>query len=374
MRKQILFLIALLMFASSCGQKSTIKNSVMAEKLQDTHRLTFPLEDTALAYKTPLPGLAPIVGGILKLVGDIFTKTTSMGEIEMTYTQPIPELPPLLQSVRLKRFFFYLKPKKVGKREFKERLRELFDRYILDKGDPTFRFLSKLAIKMSVEHIDNSEAYTPALTTGLPKEQKNDLLKVFDEKYRSNLVDTEVARELVLLKYDKKRRSRDTADSQYGLIHYLEIDKEKILEVVKEKNESASPKEVERLANLKLKAVLSDLKEFFLQSPGFEGNFERVLIFENSLLVEVKKDPIANEIFMDIMNENAESIEKDYFVNFIDTCTELSCLELKVPNVNLIPIASKGNAIKLDAILHAGNVPDSFKLKGFVEFEVKINP
>jgi hypothetical protein len=45
-------------------------------------------------------------------------------------------------------------------------------------------------------------------------------------------------------------------------------------------------------------------------------------------------------------------------------------MELTVPDVNLIPIAIKGNSLKFDAILHAGAVPESFKLKGFVEFEI----
>ena len=72
-----------------------------------------------------------------------------------------------------------------------------------------------------------------------------------------------------------------------------------------------------------------------------------------------------------MLSEEAEELE-NLKVTYIDTCTPRSCLELKVPDINLVPIANKGNGLKLDAVIHAGKVPESFKLKGFVEFEVKV--
>ncbi len=81
---------------------------------------------------------------------------------------------------------------------------------------------------------------------------------------------------------------------------------------------------------------------------------------------------MSNITFQNFMEENAEVIDQTYKVNFIDTCTENSCLEINVPDINLVPIARKGNSLKLESILEADNVPESFKLKGFVEFELKV--
>jgi hypothetical protein len=362
-KKQILFCLTILLLAG-CGEKSKIKNSVKAERLQDTHLITFPLEDTSLAYKTPLPGLAPIVGGIMKLVGDIFAKNTKMGEIEMSYIQPIPEIPEILESVRMKRFFFYLKPRKTTGRRFKDKVSALFDRYVLGKGDPTFGFLDKLAVKMSVERMGRQSDYSPIFVSEIrQKDEVNALLKLFEEDTHITNVNSEKANDVVLLRYHKKRKLRDTSSDKYGSLHYMEIDVDKIKEDIKSRRPGIKETELVLASQKKLAKLKSDLKQFLSESPIYSEHFKRVLLFESSILVELTKDPVSDELFFGLLNENADLLEQEYFVTYIDTCTELSCLELNVPDTNLVPIAKKGNALKLTECQIHSSSKDLLSLK-----------
>lgn len=321
----------------SCGNKSVIHESVKAEKLRPNHTIVVPLNDSTLENETLLPELPPLVGGIVRFMGDIFTKTTAMGKMEMSYTRPIPEIPTqYLKSVRLKRVFFYMKPP-----EKKRRIVEWYERFLLGKGSTTFGFLDKLAIKMTATKLPNPETYEPTLVKKV--QDKKDVSSLMDVFYTSppRIIDTEKAKEIVLLKYSKKTRQVDTNSHRFGPIHILETSKK-------------NSKEIRRL---------------LLEELSMAGLFKRILSFDNLILVELVKDPVANETFLKLLADNAEVIEQ-LGVDFIDTCTKESCLELSVPDVNLIPIAIKGNSLKFDAILHAGAVPETFKLKGFVEFEI----
>jgi hypothetical protein len=352
MSKQIVFLVALLLLSVACGKKSTIKSHVNAEKLACSygdcqhiiHNVTFPLDNSMLAFENPLPGLGPIAGGIVKFVGDIFAKNTNMGRMEMQYVQPLPEIPEVVKSVRLKRFFFYMKPVSKKKTSLRRQFTDLISRYVLGKGHTTFKFLDKLAVRLSAVDVADEKNYVPTFMDKLDSKEAAESLDSIFKNWRPNqIVDTEVADDVILLKYLKKTKRQDTSNKNYGQIHYLET--------------TANPKA---------------LRDYFASQPDLKPFLKRVLLFENSVLIELKKDPVSNVTFQSFMERHADEIDEKYQVNFIDTCNENSCLEINVPDVNLVPIALKGNSLKLESILEADNVPESFKLKGFVEFELKV--
>lgn len=331
------------------GQRSTIKHYVPAQRLADAYgdgrymkrNLTFPLSDSALAFETPLPGIGPIAGGILKFVGDIFAKNTNLGKLQMNYTQTLPEIPRELHSVRLSRVFFYMKPQ--GKAR---RFRDWFSRIFMGKGHVTFDFLDKFAVRMTTTHIDDPDNYVSTLVSkDYDKYDAASLMEVFYKRNRPVVVDTERAREIVLLKYDGREKQSDTSNELYGQIHIFE---------------ATSPDKV---------------KHFLMDQAKMKGLYKRILILENTLLIELIKDPVADELFKEVMSDLSENdkLEEKLGITFYDHCTPRSCLELNLPDVNLMPIALKDNAITLDAVIHAGKVPESFNLKGFVEFEVQID-
>jgi hypothetical protein len=351
MSKQIVFLLALLLLSVACGKKSTIKTSVEAEKLSCAYgdckhiirNVAFPLDNSMLAFNNPLPGLGPIAGGIIKFVGDIFAKNTDMGRMEMQYVQPLPEIPSVVKSVRLKRFFFYMKPMN-KKLSFRRKVTDWLSRYLLGKGHTTFKFLDKLAVRLSAVDVVDEKNYVPTLMTKLDNEEAVESLdSIFKKAKQSRVVDTEIAKEIILLKYYKKTKSLDTSSKNYGQIHYLETTQDPIA-----------------------------LRDYFANSKELAPFLTRVMLLDKSILVELKRDPISNVTFQNFMEKYADEIESRFDVNYIDTCDENSCLEINVPDINLLPIALKGNSLKLESVLEADNVPESFKLKGFVEFELKI--
>jgi len=276
MCKQIVFLVALLLISVACGKKSTIKNSVKAEKLACSygdcehiiHTVTFPLDNPELAFTTPLPGLGPIAGGLLKFVGDIFAKNTDMGRLEMTYIQPIPgSIPEDVKSVRLKRFFFYMKPVNKKNTSLRGQVVDLFSRYILGQGHTTFKFLDKLAVRLSTTKVENIDKYVPTLVSKL---ESPDVIETLDSVFKKSfnpdrIVDTELAKDVILLKYHKKTKSKDMTNKLYGQIHYLET--------------TGSAK---------------DLRDYFLAQEELKPYYKRVMLFGSSILIELKKDPISN--------------------------------------------------------------------------------
>lgn len=346
-RLPLILLIAIFTL-NSCGQKSTIKTNVNAERLAERYgdgkyiirSVTFPLDNSALAFNTPIPALGPIAGGILKLIGDIFVSNTKVGSLQYSYTYPLPEIPTeYVKSVRLKRFFFYLKPKK--NRKWYD---DWISRYILGQGNSTFDFLEKFAVRLSTDQIQDPKNYVPSLQEEFDDKDELKSIKEAFKYNRAPVTYNEESENIILLKYHDKKKAIDTNSKVYGKIHYLETTKSAL-----------------------------EVKKFFLNLPIFKDQYKRILLLENSLLIELINDPFANEIFKDIMARYAEKIDKELGVNFIDTCTDRSCLEIKIPDVNLIPLALKGNAVKIDGYVEAGKVPESFKLKGFVEFEVKLD-
>jgi hypothetical protein len=94
-------------------------------------------------------------------------------------------------------------------------------------------------------------------------------------------------------------------------------------------------------------------------------------MLNETLVVELKKDPVIEEAFQVILGEEADIVEK-YKIDQIEKCEENTCLDLEVPDNDLLPLIVQGNALKVDAYLNASKAPDSFQLEGFMEFEVKL--
>jgi len=58
----------------------------------------------------------------------------------------------------------------------------------------------------------------------------------------------------------------------------------------------------------------------------------------------------------------------------IDPCNELTCMDVKVNEENLLPLLLKGNKLNIETMVDASRVPPtSFQLKGFIEFEIKLD-
>jgi hypothetical protein len=334
--------LVLCLMLLGCGQKSTIKNDIRSESFEsaygDGKHIITPLVLTiSNGLQSPLEGMGLIAGGIVRFVGDIFAATTDLGLKQMSYTQPIPFLPKdVVKEVRVKRVFFYIKPEKG------DRHTNFLQRWLFGMRDVNFKFLDKIAVRMSTVDLIDPHNYKPKLLmNSLSKKEFGPLMEIFSKHEQiNNSLDPRKLREVILLKYDKDKKDLYVKNSDFGRIFIFETDKPK------------------------------DLKIFLEDHPKLQGYFERIHKLENAVLVELVKDPVIEEGFKIILSESETEME-NLGVTLIDGCTKESCLELVVPNINLIPIAVKGNALKFDALINADKVPSSFKLNGFVEFEIR---
>jgi hypothetical protein len=201
--------------------------------------------------------------------------------------------------------------------------------------------LDKVAVKAFPRPMQNITNWLPMVDVkSLSRRDFHPMQFLFEE---DQVINNENARELVLLKYSRKTKELDT--KPLGPIFILNI------------KDGESP---------------ARTKNFLIDYPKFKGYFKRIHIMNKSLLVELKNDRLTLESVENVLAENAQEIE-DMGIETIEQCTESTCLDLKVSNVNLVPLIEKSNGVQIDSYIDVGKVPNGFQLKGFIEFEVKLD-
>lgn len=346
MRKQIL-LLSLFTLLAACGQKSIIKNAVQPQTTAEAYGdgeyvirpIVMPLSDQAIAaFDSPVEKVDFVAGGFARMFMNLGT-SMGMGRVQLSLTQPIPEIPTeIIQGAKIKRLFFYLEPKQ-GSSRWKTWLKKI----IRGQGDVTFGFLEKLALKISSTSQKDFVSWYPEFETkSLKKKEFSPLQGLFEgdvnESAESFLEDSS---SLVVLKYARDNREKYLRNNKYGLMYIIR---------------TRQP---------------AKTKKYLSKHPQFRGYFKQIQMLNETLLVELKKDPVVEEGFRYILSENADLVEK-FKIDLIEECTQDTCLDLKVPDVDLLPLMVQGNALKMDAYMNADKAPESFQLKGFVEFEVKL--
>lgn len=344
MTRQFGFFLLLLLVA--CGPKSTIKNAVEARTMAEAYGdgtyvirpLVLPLSDEELsAYDSPVANLGFLFGGFAKLFMDLGA-SMGMGKTHISLIQPIPEIPAdYFKELKIKRIFFYIEPQK-GERETR-----WWQRWLRGRDNVDFKFLDKVAVKLSTHEIRRRDSWAPRVEIkGINKKDYAGVLDLFKSReIYSDVVDSQEIREVLLLKYDGREQEKFLRNDEFGSVYILN---------------TANP---------------AKTKRFFLQHPKLQGYFKRIHILNKSVLVELEKDPVVEEGFKVILSESTAELD-NLGVSVIEPCSKKSCMDLKVQNVNVLPLIMKGNAIKLDAFINAGEVPESFRLKGFIEFELKL--
>jgi hypothetical protein len=325
MKKSVL-LLGLLLLVSSCGKKSVIKSSVEARSLGDGQHITFPvvvpLSDKAISsFTSPVAGINPLFRGF---VGSIMNLGASMGagKTRLTLTQPIPEIPDgYLASIKIKRIFFFIEAK--GKKE-------------------NFEFLRKLAVKVSSTNIEqDNPSWEPAVESDTMDDNDLNFFSSLFPKKRDRHAQQwdEKTSGLLLIKYNENHKAESLKGDEVGTINIIQTEKP-----------NATRKYLE---------------------TNYSNYFARIHTLSNSIVVEFKKDSVLEEMFKSRLEADSLKIH-ELGIGDINPCRDNICMDLQVPNVNLIPMLKKGNALKIDAYIDPKHAPKSFQLKGFLEFEVKL--
>lgn len=333
-----MILIVLSFFAGACGQKSSIKNAVDSQTIAEAYGdgeytilpLVMPLSDQELArFDSPLGKIGFIAGGFAKMFMNIGAGM-GMGKVRMSLIQQVPQIPAeYFKGARVKRVFFYIEPVKNNKREM-----SWYQRVFIGRENVDFKFIEKIVVKLASHHVENTESWMPMFDSrNLGRFESSPLESAFQQEPLKN--------ESYIVKYKAKRKEDYLQNDAQGRIYIINTH-----EPVK-------------------------TKKFLLNHPKMKGYFKRLHMLNKSLLVELEKDPVVEEGLKVILSESAVELEQ-LGVRLIEPCTKDTCMDFKVPDSNLVPIFLKDNAIKLDAYIDAGKVPDSFQLKGFIEFEIKL--
>ncbi len=328
-----------------CGQKSVIENATKpqttAERYGDgtysVHTLVLPLSDQTIgSFNSPLEKMSYITGGFAKMFMNVGA-SMGMGKMQLSLIQPMPKLPAeYIKEIRIKRLFFYIEPTQEGARE-----QSWVKRILKGRDDVNFEFIDKIAVKLSPHKLENTETWTPILAQQEMLGHEYDFLKSLFRGDYFEAPEAE-AREMILMKYEEDEKER-YLKKKTGKTHILNV---------------TNPKKA------------GQARRFFVDHPKLKGSFKSVLLLNNSLIIELLNDRIIEENFNTIVSLEAQKIQD---LGNIEQCTVATCLDFDVPYKNLFPLISKSNGIRLDAYIDADKVPDSFQLKGYIEFETKLN-
>jgi hypothetical protein len=336
-----------LVLLTSCGQKSVIKNDVKARTTAEAYGdgthvirpLFMPLSDQAISsFDSPVERVDFVAGGFARMFMNLGAGM-GLGRTQLTLVQPVPSIPTdIIRGAKLKRLFFYIEPKEGG-----TRWSTLLRRVIRGQGSVTFDFLDKMAMKISSVHQDKFESWYPEFEAkSLKRRDFTPLQALFeDADVYKEIVDPYQEKSLVILKYDKDQKHKFLKNNKNGFMY-----------IVHAKQPAKT-------------------KKYLLNHPQVRGYFKQIHMLNETLVIELTKDPVVEEGFRVILSENATLIDQ-FKIDLIEECTEMTCLDMEVPDVDILPMIARGNALKIDAYINANKAPESFQLKGFVEFEIKL--
>ncbi|MFL5784046.1 MAG: hypothetical protein ACJ76H_05500 [Bacteriovoracaceae bacterium] len=334
----------------SCGQKSVVKNDVdpltFAQAYGDGKlmRKTFPLPITTDPMASPLPDFGFFFGGISKMFANL-ALALGAGRTEMYFHQQTPDLPDVVKEVRLKRVFFYIEPKPNGSRRA-----NWINRVFRGKGNVDFNFISKLVLRVKPEKADMKKVcllpdqgkYSPLFPCNDPTltdEKTERYMSYFQEPTPEKEPDLSKLEEFVAVKYDGKRQAKSIMNDERGKMYML-------------RSKHAG-----------------ETRVYFDNHPEFKGVIDNIMMLDNSVFIELKKDPVMTERFENAVAADATYIDETLGVEQIEECTPAICLDVKVEKANLLPFLKRMNSNRIEAFIDAGKVPETFALKGFLEIE-----
>lgn len=342
-------LAAVLMLGMGCGQKSKVKPFAPALSLSQVHgdgryaifHVKIPLSETSIdpvnSPIDPSGGVArvPILGDLLRMVGQAtFNLGTSLGlgAQSLIIEQPLPELDDeVIKELTISRVFFQI--------ENKDALAETHHRGVIstirnflrggDKLD--FDFIKELKINMRMGHLSSE-----------PSSWLPDVIYSDDPRYAAEAAPG-AEPPLEFLTYKRKNRKDATNNAVLGTMFVVYTDK----------------------------AV--QLQQFFRRHEEFKTILKDTVKVGKSLVVEFNKREVDKQKYYFLMSKYADEV-RAFEIRKVDECSDDTCMDLKVNKVNLMPMLLKGNLLKIETSMDLAKVPSrSFQLKGFLEFEIKLN-
>lgn len=349
--------LSLVLLMISCGQKSQIKNApesvgvvqrevIGSMKVSPSGGVRKTVDENYLVRQYSLPivpspfeavlpnlgAVTPIVGGLAKL---FMSAGLVSGKKVFTLNQPIPEIPSeFIRHVSLKRIFF-----------------------VIEEED--LSFIKRLAIVVKPKRIQNELKLltsSPVDQRDLNKAERRNFDMIFDKT--NVLTQQEELNPLKMtLKYDKSQREEYTDTKNLKNTFVIE---------------TGNPGEL-------INHILYNLDYY---NRGYLRHFE---ILENSLLIELSQEadlPVASIRAQFESDMRVLSTQPDFAFHKMTACKPETCLDMKIPqrmgkngkleDINLMSLLTKENSIEMEAYVDVGEAPSAFKVKGYIQAEIKI--
>lgn len=317
-----------------CGQSSKIKGAIPAEPFSgpahvstltyDSEKViplkfSFPIEPTP--FETTLPKLGPVTPVVNELVKLLLKVGTVSGTLKFRLNQPIPELPSeYAQTVKLARVFFVLQNENIN-------------------------FINKLAVMVTPKRIRNDDGIMTASPTEeveMTKQEKRAHFEMFDENSITGKMASERRdKEVLVLKYDRLQMNK-----------YLKPLNKKFIYLIHSSNPAA-------------------IMDHIVFTMGYHKKklLKTTQLMMDSVLVELVPDNAVRANFereLQILSTGYEFGYKGH-----ETCDSLriSCLDLKIPDIELMELVFRENSLQIEAFVDVNRAPKTFGLKGFIEIE-----
>jgi hypothetical protein len=350
---QTLLVISLIFLASACGQKSKVTPLFDAIPLRQSHgdgeyavfTVKLPLSDQSLdTYDSPVDpdqGVArvPLLGDVLRLV----TQSTfnlgaqlGLGKQNIIITQPIPDLSSkYLNSISIKRVFFHIDQKDITQNR-PSNMWMRFREFLRGGSRLDFSFINELNINFRMLQEGSITSYTPEINTDVVPER--DLLSPAQVAALP-----EGMRPVEILKYHKKKRTESIRSKDFGpmLVVYGDFP-------------------------VKVRSILR-------RDPDMKELIKEIVVVNKSLFIELKEQELVREKFYELLERNETQLT-NAGISKIEPCNDDVCMDVKVNNQNMLPMLLKGDRLRIETYIDSSKVPPkSFQLKGFIEFEVKLD-
>lgn len=318
-----------------CGQKSTIKKAIEAHTFAQSDGCdgvhicrNLSLSIVPDPFDSPIPkvGVAtPLVGGLAKLLMGI---GLIEGTRKFSLNQPVPLLPDeFISSLKLSRVFFVIE-------------------------EENFDFIRKVAVMVTPKPIQNQYGIlttSPTKESVLSSKEEEKYFSLFDDKSIFGQMDNlSNEKNVVVLKYDQEN------DLETNINKYTHTKDLSYVYILKTGQPALLMKHIRDTLNYK-----NQLRH-------------KEILGEDSLLIELKPDPAAKAAFDQDLKKFALDPELDY-KDFVK-CTPRTCLDIKVSERNILPLVIKENSLQIDAVVDVGSAPKAFRLKGYIQFAIKVLP
>jgi len=351
---RLILTISLLAFAVACGQTSKVEPLFPAVRINESHgdgnqavfTVKIPLSENSIDSEEspidPETGIArvPLLGEVLRLIGkSTINFALSMGrgvDQNIIIKQPLPDLnEPTLKHISIKRIFFHIGPKNPLERPRQEFILFRWFRRLLRGNEALdFNFIRMLDIDMSIERTAEAPpSYVPC---------------VVDERHprrcpRGSRVD-----------------DKGNALPRTNFLHYRDNKRTEHLNPIGSVIIAHTDRPVR-------------LRRFLRSHEEFGEVVKDVTLINKNLVIELKGDELAVEKFYALMDRFGDDIA-DLDIPLFTDCKGFNCMDVKLNNQNLLPLLQKGNLLNIQTQLDVQGAPTRhFQLKGFIEFEVRLD-